>query len=546
MPVAKNQIIPLTIESLSSDGSGVGHYDGQAIFVPSSAPGDQLDVKIVKDCGRYAFGILQGIRIPSPARQETDCPCAGPCGGCCFRHLKYSAELEAKQGFVADAFRRIGGLEVPVLPILPSPQEDRYRNKVQYPVGVDKNGHLCVGFYAGRSHRIIPCGDCRLQPSVLNEIAEFLCRRLERYGVTAYDEASGKGLLRHIFLRQGAHSGEILVCLVCNGASIPHGEQAAQELAAAYPAVRTVVLNENARRTNVILGGVNHTLYGPGYIQDTLCGVPVQLGPLSFYQVNTPGAEQLYGVAARYAALRPGDRLLDLYCGMGTIGLSMAKECAELIGVEVVDEAIRSARQNAARMGAEIAAKSRFFCADAGQAAARLAAEGLRPDVIVLDPPRKGCDAATLDAVLQMEPQRIVMVSCNPATAARDVKYLDRNGYRTQQVQPVDLFPRTKHVETVVLLSRETNPLTVEVKMEVETGEVKEHPTYKRIQEYVQEKYGFKVHTAYIAEVKRMVGLDMHKAPNAVEQRKHEYHPCPPEKVDAIKDALRHFGLISE
>lgn len=453
MAVRKNQVIPLTIESLSSDGSGVGRYEGQAIFVPASAPGDQLNVKIVKDCGRYAFGIVQTVQAPAPSRQTVDCPCAGPCGGCCFRHLTYEAELEAKQNFVADAFRRIGGLDIPVRPILPSPQENRYRNKVQYPVGVSQDGRLCVGFYAGRSHRIIPSGDCLLQPAVLNEIAQFLCRRLEQYGATAYDETTGKGLLRHIFLRRGAHSGEILVCLVCNGASLPHAEALVSELTAAYPAVRTVLLNENTCRTNVVLGSTNHTLYGPGYIQDTLCGVPVQLGPLSFYQVNTPGAEQLYRAAARYAALKPGDRLLDLYCGMGTIGLSMAAGCAELIGVEVVEEAVQSARRNAARMGPEIAAKSRFFCADAGQAAARLVADGLRPDVVVLDPPRKGCDTVTLDAVLQMEPRRIVMVSCNPATAARDVKYLGLHGYRAQEVQPVDLFPRTRHVETVISLS---------------------------------------------------------------------------------------------
>ena len=454
MALAKNQIIPLTIESLSSDGSGVGHYEGQAVFVPASAPGDRLDVKIVKDCGRYAFGIVQAVRTASPARRAADCPCAGPCGGCCLRHLEYSAELEAKQGFVAEAFRRIGGLEIPLRPILPSPEEDRYRNKVQYPVGMRADGTLFTGFYAGRTHRIVPCGDCKLQPAVLNQIAEWLCRELTRLGVTAYSEETGTGLLRHIFLRRGAHSGQILVCLVCNGSALPQPDHLVNALTQAYPAVRTVVLNENTRRTNVILGSVNHTLYGPGYIEDTLCGVPVQLGPLSFYQVNTLAAEQLYRAAARYAQLQPGDRLLDLYCGMGTIGLSMADQCAELIGVEVVEEAVASARRNAARMGAGIAAKSRFFCADAGQAASRLAAEGLTPDVVVLDPPRKGCDAATLDAVLRMAPRRIVMVSCNPATAARDVKYLHTHGYAAQEAQPADLFPRTKHVETVCLLSR--------------------------------------------------------------------------------------------
>ena len=547
MPLQKNQILTLRIERLSSDGSGVAHSpDGETVFVPGAAPGDEADVRIVKDCKRYAFGILDHLRTPSPDRIPVDCAVAGPCGGCSLRHLDYTAELRAKQENVTDAFRRIGGLDVPVLDICPSPEVDRYRNKVQFPVGLDKNGNPCIGFYAGRTHRIVPCPDCKLQPGVLNDIGNALCGFFAENGIQPYNEETGRGLVRHIFLRRGAHSGQIMVCLVCTRPNLPHADALCTRLREQFADIATILLNVNSKNTNVILGTETHTLYGPGYIEDTLCGVPVQLGPLSFYQVNTLAAERLYGIAAQYAQLTPDDLLLDLYCGMGTIGLSMVDYCRELVGVEIVPEAIESAKANAARMGDAVAAKSCFFCADAGQAATRLAAEGLHPDVVMLDPPRKGCDEATLSAVVRMAPRRVVYVSCNPATAARDAAWLEQNGYHTEKVQPVDLFPRTKHVETVVLLSRETNPLTVEVRMEVETGEVKEHPTYKRIQEYVQEKYGFKVHTAYIAEVKRMVGLDMHKAPNAVERRKHEYHPCPPEKVEAIKDALRHFGLISE
>ena len=547
MPLQKNQILTLRIERLSSDGSGVAHSpDGETVFVPGAAPGDEADVRIVKDCKRYAFGILDHLRTPSPDRIPVDCAVAGPCGGCSLRHLDYTAELRAKQENVTDAFRRIGGLDVPVLDICPSPEVDRYRNKVQFPVGLDKNGNPCIGFYAGRTHRIVPCPDCKLQPGVLNDIGNALCGFFAENGIQPYNEETGRGLVRHIFLRRGAHSGQIMVCLVCTRPNLPHADALCTRLREQFADIATILLNVNSKNTNVILGTETHTLYGPGYIEDTLCGVPVQLGPLSFYQVNTLAAERLYGIAAQYAQLTPDDLLLDLYCGMGTIGLSMVDHCRELVGVEIVPEAIESAKANAARMGDAVAAKSCFFCADAGQAATRLAAEGLHPDVVMLDPPRKGCDEATLSAVVRMAPRRVVYVSCNPATAARDAAWLEQNGYHTEKVQPVDLFPRTKHVETVVLLSRETNPLTVEVRMEVETGEVKEHPTYKRIQEYVQEKYGFKVHTAYIAEVKRMVGLDMHKAPNAVERRKHEYHPCPPEKVEAIKDALRHFGLISE
>ena len=455
MPLQKNQILTLRIERLSSDGSGVAHSaDGEAVFVPGTAPGDEARVRIVKDCGRYAFGILDELLTPSPDRIPVDCPVAGPCGGCSLRHLDYAAELRAKQESVLDAFRRIGGLEVPVLDILPSPDVDRYRNKVQFPVGIDKNGVPCIGFYAGRTHRIVPCPDCKLQPSVLNEIGNALCAFFAQQGIRPYDEQSGKGLVRHIFLRRGAHSGQIMVCLVCTRAKLPHAEQLCTALRGQFPAISTILLNVNAKNTNVILGSENHILYGPGYIEDTLCGVPVRLGPLSFYQVNTLAAERLYGVAAQYAQLTPDDTLLDLYCGMGTIGLSMAEQCRELIGVEIVPEAIESAKANAARMGEAVAAKSRFFCADAGQAATQLAAEGLHPDIVMLDPPRKGCDEATLSAVVRMAPRRVVYVSCNPATSARDAAWLEKNGYHTEKVQPVDLFPRTKHCECVLLMSK--------------------------------------------------------------------------------------------
>ena len=458
MPLQKNQILTLRIERLSSDGSGVAHSaDGEAVFVPGTAPGDEARVRIVKDCGRYAFGILDELLTPSPDRIPVDCPVAGPCGGCSLRHLDYAAELRAKQESVLDAFRRIGGLEVPVLDILPSPDVDRYRNKVQFPMGIDKNGVPCIGFYAGRTHRIVPCPDCKLQPSVLNEIGNALCAFFAQQGIRPYDEQSGKGLVRHIFLRRGAHSGQIMVCLVCTRAKLPHAEQLCTALRGQFPAISTILLNVNAKNTNVILGSENHILYGPGYIEDTLCGVPVRLGPLSFYQVNTLAAERLYGVAAQYAQLTPDDTLLDLYCGMGTIGLSMAEQCRELIGVEIVPEAIESAKANAARMGEAVAAKSRFFCADAGQAATQLAAEGLHPDIVMLDPPRKGCDEATLSAVVRMAPRRVVYVSCNPATAARDAKFLCEQGYTLEKVQPVDLFPRTRHVECVLQMTRKSN-----------------------------------------------------------------------------------------
>lgn len=455
MALHKNQILTLLIERLSNDGSGVAHSpDGETVFVPGTAPGDQADVRIVKDCKRYAFGILEQLRVPSPDRIPVDCSVAGPCGGCSLRHLDYTAELRAKQDNVADAFQHIGGLDAPILPILPSPESDRYRNKVQFPVGLDKSGSPCIGFYAGRTHRIVPCPDCKLQPGVLNEIGNEICAFLAEKKIPPYQEETETGLVRHIFLRRGVHSGQIMVCLVCTRAKLPHSDELCTRLHSKFPAISTILLNVNSKNTNVILGSQTLTLTGKGYIEDTLCNVPVQLGPLSFYQVNTLAAERLYGVAAEYAQLNDTDLLLDLYCGMGTIGLSMVDHCRELVGVEIVPEAIESAKANAARMGKDVSAKSRFFCADAGQAATQLANEGLHPDVIMLDPPRKGCDEATLSAVVQMAPRRVVYVSCNPSTAARDAAWLKEHGYHTEKVQPVDLFPRTKHCEAVLLLTR--------------------------------------------------------------------------------------------
>ena len=547
MPLQKNQILTLRIERLSSDGSGVAHSpDGETVFVPGAAPGDEADVRIVKDCKRYAFGILDHLRTPSPDRIPVDCAVAGPCGGCSLRHLDYTAELRAKQENVTDAFRRIGGLDVPVLDICPSPEVDRYRNKVQFPVGLDKNGNPCIGFYAGRTHRIVPCPDCKLQPGVLNDIGNALCRFFAENGIQPYNEETGRGLVRHIFLRRGAHSGQIMVCLVCTRPNFPHADALCTRLREQFADIATILLNVNSKNTNVILGTETHTLYGPGYIEDTLCGVPVQLGPLSFYQVNTLAAERLYGIAAQYAQLTPDDLLLDLYCGMGTIGLSMVGRCRELVGVEIVPEAIESAKANAARMGDAVAAKSCFFCADAGQAATRLAAEGLHPDVVMLDPPRKGCDEATLSAVVRMAPRRVVYVSCNPATAARDAAWLENNGYHAEKVQPVDLFPRTKHCETVcqLVLRKPAVHINIDVDVEELVQDKRGAATYGQIKDYVLEHSGLKVSSLYIAQVKQKYGIIERENYNKTKSENVKQPQCPPEKEKAITEALKHFGMI--
>ncbi len=450
----KNQHIPLTIETLTNEGNGLGRHDGMVVFVPLTAPGDHIEAKIVKTGKSFCYGILHQLVTSAPCRTAQTCSVYEKCGGCALRHITYEAELNLKTGWVTDALRRIGGLSlegVDLRPILPSPQTERYRNKAQYPVTMEA-GKPAVGFFARRSHHVIPCGDCLLQPAAFSQIADIVTHWIERYGVSVYDEATGEGLLRHLYLRCAETTGQIMVCLVLNSKknALPYGDTLIESLRR-VEGVASIICNLNAKNTNVILGEKCCCLWGSDTIVDRLVGIDVALSPLSFYQVNRQGAEQLYAAAAALAAVGPNELLLDLYCGAGTIGLSIAKAtgCA-LVGVEVVPEAVRDAEANALANGIP----ARFLCADAGEAAARLWAETLYPDVVILDPPRKGCDPPTIEAVCQMAPKRIVMVSCNPATMARDVKAFVAAGYCLQTVQPVDMFPRTTHVEMVVLMTK--------------------------------------------------------------------------------------------
>ena len=534
--------LQVSIETATIDGSGVARVDGQVVFVPGALPGERCSVRIAHVGRSAVFAQLLSVLTPSAHRVEPDCPYFPRCGGCALRHMDYEQELALKQAHVQSCLTRIGGQTISALPITGAAQTDGYRNKVQFPVQ-EQDGRPVAGFFSGKTHRVIPVRHCRIQPDCADAIRGAVLAWMEQYHIRAYDEQTHTGYIRHIYIRFGAESGQILVCIVANCAQLPKKKQLVAALLAAEPGITTIVFSPNTKKGNTVLGTEFHPLYGDGTITDTLCGLQFRLSAPAFYQVNHAQAERLYEKAVQLAGLTGNETVLDLYCGTGTITLCLARHAKKAIGVEIVPQAIEDAKFNAAQNGME---NAEFFCMDAGQAAKMLADRRIRPDVIVVDPPRKGVSADVIEAISAMAPQRVVYVSCDPATLARDLKLLTAAGYTLQTAEAFDLFPRCAHVETVVLLSRETNPLTVEVRMEVETGEVKEHPTYKRIQEYVQEKYGFKVHTAYIAEVKRMVGLDMHKAPNAVEQRKHEYHPCPPEKVEAIKDALRHFGLIAE
>lgn len=453
MPLAKNDIITLEITALTNEGSGVGHYKedssdgrGMAVFVPLTAVGDVISCRVVKVLRSYAYGRVEGILTASPDRAEDGCPVYAKCGGCCFRHISYEAELRAKQGFVQDAFTRLGGLSPEFLPIQGSQSPEGYRNKLQMPVS-KQDGRTVCGFYSERSHRVIPVDKCALQPELFAEITRFVTEQADRLRISVYNEEKHEGVLRHIYLRRGHYSGEVCLCLVARR-KVPEFERLAKAAAERFPEITGVVLNINRDRTNVILGEDEQVLFGRAEIKDTMCGVNVEISPKSFYQVNTPAAEALYRQATEFA--RPeGKLLLDLYCGAGTIGLSMAGKARRLIGAEIVPQAVENARENAERNSVK---NAEFICADAGQAAQQLERSGERPDVIILDPPRKGCSEDTLTACAGMQPERIVMISCNAATAARDCKRLAELGYTAAMVRPFDLFPRTSHVECVVLI----------------------------------------------------------------------------------------------
>lgn len=445
----KNDVIRLEITGLTSEGSGVGRHEGMAVFVPLAAVGDVISCRIVKVLKSYAYGRIEELLTPSADRVDNDCPVFGRCGGCAFRHISYEAELSAKEGFVRDAFARIGGLSPEFLPICGSEVVGGYRNKLQMPLSKDKDGCAYCGFFSERSHSVVPVERCLLQPREFAEILSLVMGEVNRLRISVYNERKHEGVLRHIFLRKGHYSGEICLCLVARR-RIPEFARLAKSAMESFPQIKGVVLNINKEKTNVILGGEEIVLRGRAEITDTMCGNEISISPKSFYQVNTPAAEALYRQAAEFAEPR-GKTVLDLYCGAGTIGLSMAREAKNIIGAELVPEAVENAKANALRNSTE---NAEFICADAGEAAQRLAARGTSPDAVILDPPRKGCSEAALAACVRMKPERIVMISCNAATAARDCKRLAESGYRAVRARAFDLFPRTAHTECVVLMTR--------------------------------------------------------------------------------------------
>lgn len=450
--LSKNDKIELTIDALTSEGSGIGRYDGFAVFVRGTVPGDRIIAHIIKATKSYAIGIIDKILSSSPSRIESDCPYSKKCGGCSFRDMTYDEELKYKRARVQDAIQRIGGLDIEVEDIVSADSINHYRNKAQYPVCIC-DGELFAGFYAYKSHRIIPCPDCLLQPVEFEQGINAFAKWVEEADVSSYDEKTGKGLLRHIYFRKGFKTGEVMACAVINGNTLPMQELLVDLLRENVDGLKSVVVNINKQDTNVVLSNESKCIWGSPYITDELLGKVFAISPNSFYQINRTQCEKLYTIARELADFKGDEVLLDLYCGVGTIGLTMADYVKDLIGIEIVPQAIENAKENAKRNNIK---NARFICGDAPKGAEILKKQGIKPDVIILDPPRKGCDKSLFDTVEQMSPKRIVYVSCDSATLARDLAVLEDKGYSTKRVVAVDLFPRTPHVESVALIERQS------------------------------------------------------------------------------------------
>ncbi len=558
MEFRKNDLVTLEIEDCGIDGEGIGKADGFTVFVKDAVIGDTVTAKIIKAKKNYGYGRLMEVLKPSPYRVEPKCEFARQCGGCQLQALSYDQQLVFKTNKVKGHLERIGGFtDIPMEPIIGMDELFHYRNKAQFPVGRNKEGKIVTGFYAGRTHNIIENRDCALGVAENKEVLDRVIAHMEKYGIEPYNEATGKGLVRHVLIRYGYFTKEVMVCLILNGNKIPKEEQLVKSLCE-IPGMTSITINVNKKHSNVILGEEIRLLWGQEYITDRIGDISYQISPLSFYQVNPMQTQKLYAKALEYADLHGEETVWDLYCGIGTISLFLAQKAKFVRGVEIVPAAIENAKENAKLNGLE---NTEFFVGKAEEVLPReYKKNGVYADVIVVDPPRKGCDETLLETMVEMNPDRIVYVSCDSATLARDLKYLCERGYELRKVCPVDQFGMTVHVETVVLLSHKKPDSVINVKVEFGEGEgkipldniekraesykPKERVTYKMIKEYIEEKYGFKVHTAYIAEVKRDLGLPMYDAPNAVEELKQPRKHPTPEKVEAIKDALKHFEII--
>ncbi len=542
MTLKKNDDITLEITALTSQGSGLGRFNDMAVFVDGAAPGDKITAHIIKVKKNYAVGKLQKILKPSKDRIEPDCEAYARCGGCSYRHISYEKELEIKKQTVTDNMQRIGGIDICCEEILSIENPVHYRNKAQIPVALTLDGRIISGFYSKKSHRVAECDDCLLQYEDFRTVVEAVKKYVAENPVTVYDEQTGRGLLRHIYLRQGRRTRQLMVCLVINGNTLPRKERLIERLTATGLNITSVVLNKNKKATNVVLGDECETIFGSDCIEDELCGLTFSISPLSFFQVNPEGTELLYKRAAEYADVK-GKVVLDLYCGAGTIGLTMAKNARQVIGVEVISQAIENAKENAKRNNIE---NVRFICDDASGAAKTLYDEGIRPGVVIVDPPRKGCSRDVLETIARMKPDRVVYVSCDSATLARDCAIMHELGYEVKKLSAVDMFPRTVHCESVVLLGRKNIQEYITVKLDendFREMNIKKSPTYNKIKEYISDNFGLNVSTLYIAQIKKKYGIEERENYN-IGNNKYKVPICPPEKEKAIEKAFKYFGMI--
>ena len=545
MEFRKNDLVTLEIEDCGIDGEGIGKADGFTVFVKDAVIGDTVTAKIIKAKKNYGYGRLMEVLKPSPYRVEPKCEFARQCGGCQLQALSYDQQLVFKTNKVKGHLERIGGFtDIPMEPIIGMDELFHYRNKAQFPVGRNKEGKIVTGFYAGRTHNIIENRDCALGVAENKEVLDRVIAHMEKYGIEPYNEATGKGLVRHVLIRYGYFTKEVMVCLILNGNKLPKEEQLVKSLCE-IPGMTSITINVNKKHSNVILGEEIRLLWGQEYITDRIGDISYQISPLSFYQVNPMQTQKLYAKALEYADLHGQETVWDLYCGIGTISLFLAQKAKFVRGVEIVPAAIENAKENAKLNGLE---NTEFFVGKAEEVLPReYKKNGVYADVIVVDPPRKGCDETLLETMIEMNPERIVYVSCDSATLARDLKYLCERGYELRKVCPVDQFGMTVHVETVCLLSKLNvkHHIEVEITMdELDLTAAESKATYDEIKAYVLEKFGFKVSQLYIAQIKRKCGIIERKNYNQSKKEDAKVPKCPPEKEAAIMDALKHFQMI--
>ena len=545
MEYRKNDIVTLEILDCGTDGEGIGKADGFTVFVKDAVIGDTVTAKIMKAKKNYGYGRLMEILKPSPYRVEPVCPSARQCGGCQLQAVSYEEQKVFKEKKLRGHLERIGGFrDLPMEPMIGMDEPYHYRNKAQFPVGRNKEGRIITGFYAGRTHAIIENRDCALGIPQNKEILDIVIAHMEKYGIAPYDEMTGKGLVRHIFVRYGFFTGELMVCLIINGQDLPHQKELIEKLRE-IPGMASISLNINKKRSNVILGDKVKTIWGQEYITDKIGDISYEISPLSFFQVNPKQTWKLYSKALEYADLHGEETVWDLYCGIGTISLFLAQQAKFVRGVEIVPAAIDDAKRNAQINNIE---NVEFFVGKAEEVLPReYEKNGVYADVIVVDPPRKGCDEMLLKTILKMQPKRVVYVSCDSATLARDLRFLCDNGYELKKVCGVDQFPQTVHVETVVLLSQQKPDDTIEIDLDLDeldatSAELK--ATYQEIKDYVLKEFGLKVSNLYISQIKRKCGIEVGENYNLPKTENPKVPQCPKEKEEAIKAALKYFAMI--